>query len=102
MNNVKVWAFENNKEPGLFLCDGPDCVSDLNDNGDVTDMAEALVVIRIDLSEPSENDLNQFREMMKGLTFSIDWAEHVEPNYTAKLVEITKAQVNEIKDRNEW
>ena len=102
VETVIVWAFENRKEKGLYLCDGIDCYDDEhNEHGDVKDLSQAFVVFGYNLKEPNEKELSEMKRFMRSLKFSVDWDNDVEPYYKAVKVGLTKEQVNIIRERNE-
>lgn len=101
LEEIPCIAFQSKASPNLYLCDGPDCVSNENENGDVSDLSQALIVVSKTFTAPSTGMLEEFKGFMRDLKL-INWDADIEPNYTAVHVNISQEQLNIIRERNEW
>lgn len=98
---VPCVAFKSKRHSNLYLSDGIDCIDLKNPHGDVLNLSQALLLIRKDCTEPTEKDINDFKNYMKSV-FSMNWSNIVEPIYTPVYVNITQEQLEINRKRNKW
>lgn len=101
LEEIPAVAFKSKTSPTLYLCDGPDCINNENENGDVYDLSQALIVINKTFTTLTNAEIEAFKQFMRGLRF-FDWDKDIEPNYTEVHVNISQEQLNIIRERNEW
>lgn len=98
MKKITVWAFENKKDKGRYLSDGPEFADYEHDRGDVLDPVDALLVWMADESEVTDEALEGFEENMKKMKF-FDWQNEMRPHYNAVKIEVEKSVLDEIDSR---
>lgn len=101
MKKYDVVAFESKERKGFFTADGPELAFlEGDENGEVSRLEHALLLICNDLQRPTEQDLEKYYTFMKKLKIFDFNAFRKE--YEPKYVQINQKQLNEIRERNDW
>ncbi|UZN56722.1 hypothetical protein [Bacillus paralicheniformis] len=100
MKTIPVIAFKAKGKEKRYLCDGPDCGDWSDENLDVTNIEVALCLVRKDKERPTDDDVDSFFHMLQFL----DWVDamDIKENYDPVHIDLTEAQFNVIKKRNDW
>ncbi|MER1249790.1 hypothetical protein NQS42_18370 [Bacillus sp. C10(2022)] len=101
MKTIPAIAFKAKGKESRYLCDGPDCGDWSDENLDVTNIEDALCLVRKDKERVTDQDVKDFFDMIQDL----DWgpnAEEIKENYDSVHIDLTEAQFNVIKKRNDW
>lgn len=98
---IPAIAFKAKNKENRYLCDGPDCGDWSDEYLDTTDFTDALFVIRKDLKQPTQEDLDDFYKFIASLPLSND-VDFIKANYEPVDVELTEDELNIVRERNEW
>ncbi|MNW60730.1 hypothetical protein D3C74_387410 [compost metagenome] len=98
---IKAIAFKAKEKPGRYLCDGIDCGDWEDEYLDTTVLSDALLVIRSDLTEPVQQDIEDFYSFMSKLPLSND-VQFIKDNYEPVPVILTQAELQIVRKRNGW
>ncbi|WP_029516263.1 hypothetical protein [Paenibacillus polymyxa] len=98
---IKAIAFKAKGKDGRYLCDGIDCGDWADENLDTKVLADALLIIRKDLTEPGEKDIEDFYKLFASLPMSND-VQFVKDNYYPIPVVLTQEELKIVRERNEW
>lgn len=101
LNNIPAIAFKARNKESRYLCDGPDCGDMSDENLDTTILTDALLIIRNDLSQPTEKDIEDFYNFFSNLPVSHD-VQSIKDNYVPVSVRLTPEQLRIVRERNEW
>ncbi|MBE0344248.1 hypothetical protein E4V51_31145, partial [Paenibacillus sp. 28ISP30-2] len=84
-----------------YLCDGIDCGDWEDEYLDTTILSDALLIIRNDLSEPDDKDVEDFYKFFGSLPITND-VQFVRDNYDPIPVVLTQEELKIVRERNEW
>ncbi|MEC1351660.1 hypothetical protein [Bacillus licheniformis] len=101
MRTIPAIAFKAKGKENRYLCDGPDCGDWSDENLDVTNVEDALCLVRKDKERVTDQDVKDFFDMIPDL----DWgpsADEIKENYDPVHINLTEAQYNVMKERNDW
>lgn len=100
MKTIPAIAFKAKGKENRYLCDGPDCGDWSDENLDVTNIEDALCLVRKDKERLTDDDVDSFFHKLQFL----DWvdATGIKEHYDPVHVDLTEAQFNVIKKRNDW
>ncbi|MFB5761124.1 hypothetical protein [Paenibacillus medicaginis] len=98
---IKAIAFKAKGKEGRYLCDGIECGDWSDEFLDTTVLTDALLIIRNDLTEPGDQDIEDCYNFFSSLPISND-VQFVKDNYDPVPVVLTQAELEIVRERNEW
>ncbi|MEK4113246.1 hypothetical protein MHH92_23550 [Paenibacillus sp. FSL M7-1414] len=98
---IKAIAFKAKGKKGRYLCDGMDCGDWSDTDLDTEVLSDAMMIIRPDLAEPGEQDIEDFFSLITHLPLNND-VQSIKDNYEPVSVILTQAELNKVRARNEW
>ncbi|APJ26605.1 MULTISPECIES: hypothetical protein [Bacillus] len=100
MKTIPAIAFKAKNKRNRYLCDGPDCGDWSDENLDVTNIEDALCLVRKDKERLTDDDVDSFFHKLQFL----DWVDAmgIKEHYDPDHIDLTEAQFNVIKKRNDW
>ncbi|MBU8789025.1 MULTISPECIES: hypothetical protein [Bacillus] len=106
MKTIPVIAFKAKDKEKRYLCDGPDCGDWSDENLDVSDIEDALCLVRKDKQRPTDDDIDHFFDVIhllssEGFSYGPS-VDDIKENYDPVHVNLTEAQYNVMKERNDW
>lgn len=98
---IPAVAFKARNKDRRYLCDGPDCGDMSDENLDTTILTDALLIIRNDLNQPTEKDIEDFYHFLSNLPINNN-VQSIKDNYDPVEVLLTSEQLKIVRERNEW
>ncbi|MCY8438590.1 MULTISPECIES: hypothetical protein [Bacillus] len=100
MKTIPAIALKAKGKENRYLCDGPDCGDWSDENLDVTNIEDALCLVRKDKERLTDDDVDSFFHKLQFL----DWVDAmgIKEHYDPVHVDLTEAQFSVIKKRNDW
>lgn len=98
---IKGIAFKAKDKKGRYLSDGIDCGDWDDDRFDTKVLSNSMIIIRHDLKEPEEKDIEDFYKSFGSLPITND-VESLKENYDPVPVILTQSELKIIRDRNDW
>lgn len=97
---IKAIAFESIEHKNHYVADGIEMAFEGDEDGHVSNLENALLLIRNDYQKPTSEDLESFYEMMS--TLGMFNYQEFRNHYKAIDVEISEELLEVIRERNEW